>query len=304
MRELQLLRLNILMSFNTQLFKSFIAVSVALVGLSLKLGDIDNNNLGEDSLAELFEMLKDVETESITINEERIASFPKGIQQAQVDEAGKFAYPATCNATNPIIDYPYCFHGTLEQGEKTTIDAKVDFFDIDDPRDNTVIGMTAVYDGKTQSELHVHAGGDAQIISYGNKKKAAATIFLKAYDEELSQSSGLGDTTKENFVAIPHFKIYGLNRLLSDIDVQPGENSKSYVFAGKPYNLGFNVSVYVEKTVKLGIKVGGALDLSLTTVKNNITNWLLKGTARVVVKPPIGPNFNFPYDYISATIAI
>mmetsp|Transcript_12093 Transcript_12093/g.10067 ORF Transcript_12093/g.10067 Transcript_12093/m.10067 type:complete len:108 (-) Transcript_12093:89-412(-) len=105
-------------------------------------------------------------------------------------------------------------------------------------------------------------------------------------------------------LAIPHFKLYGLGRLLSDIDVQPGENSKSYVFAGKPYNLGFNVSVYVEKEVKLGVKVRGALDLSLTTVKNNISNWFLKGTARVAVIPPFGPNFNFLYGYISTAISI
>ncbi|KAF4670495.1 hypothetical protein FOL47_002014 [Perkinsus chesapeaki] len=268
------------------------------------LSTVDEYGYDEDSMAQLFDSLKELETEVKIMNEERVASFPKGVQQAQVDDGGKFYYPPGCNSTTQIFNYSYCFHGQLNQSEQTTIDAVVDLFDIDDPRDNTAIGLKAVYDGKTQSELHVHAGGDAQIISFGDKKKAAATIYLKAYDEELSQPSGLGDTTKESFVAIPHFKIYGYGYWLADVDVQPGEDAKSYVFAGKPYNLGFNVSVYVEKEAKLAFKIGAALDVSLTTVKNKITNWFLKGSARVVVKPPIGPNFNFPYDYISSFISI
>lgn len=288
------------------MFRSFIVTSVALVGLSLKLDAKDNLDLlmaDEDSLVQLFEALKVLEADFYKMNQERIASFPKGPVQAQVGAAGNFAFPANCNATTRIFGYPYCFHGSkVVEDEKVTIDAKVDLFDLQKAKDNTVIGLTAAYNGKTMSELEVHAGGSAEIISYGNKGTAAMTIELRAYDEELSGALGLGETTKNEFFAIPHIKIYGFGYLLADIVLERGENSKSYVFAGKPYNMGFNVSEHVEKEVKFKIKVRAALEMSLTTVKNDMDSWILKSTARVVVIPPIGPNFNFPYDYITQEI--
>mmetsp|Transcript_20236 Transcript_20236/g.16928 ORF Transcript_20236/g.16928 Transcript_20236/m.16928 type:complete len:86 (-) Transcript_20236:104-361(-) len=76
----------------------------------------------------------------------------------------------------------------------------------------------------------------------------------------------------------------------------------SYVFAGKPYNLGFNVSVSAKKTVEvkvLKVDVGVALDLSLATVNYDMNLWLLQGTVRIFVNPSTGPNINIPFDYIT-----
>ncbi|KAF4646693.1 hypothetical protein FOL47_005775, partial [Perkinsus chesapeaki] len=171
----------------TIMFKSLIVVSLAVLVSSIKLDQFGDNEYDDESMTNLLDFLKDLETDFKRMNEERIAAFPKDIKKAQLEANGSFSYPAGCGPTNQTLNYAYCFHGTLVKGDKTTVDAKVDFFDIDDPRDNTVVGLTAEYDGQTQSELRVHAGGDAQIVSFGNKKTAAATVYLKAYDEELSQ---------------------------------------------------------------------------------------------------------------------
>ncbi|KAF4651080.1 hypothetical protein FOL47_000676 [Perkinsus chesapeaki] len=309
------------------MLKAFVAISIAAVGLTLKLDEVYNNLYDEDSMAQLFGFLKELETEVKSMNEERMASFPKGVQQAQVDDAGKFSYPPGCNATTQIINYSYCFHGYLNQTPQATnensqqVDAVVDFFDLDKAEDNAVIGLRATYTGTsrvkssdflsggqsaapTASELEVHAGGDAKILSFGNPSRAGTSIHLETYDEQLDQPQGIGELTKRAFVAKPRFLIYGLSKRLGEIIFEPGDDAVSYVFMGKAYNLGFNVSVYKEEKVKLGFKIGGALDLSLTTVKRNLTNWFLKGSARVVVKPPIGPNFNFPYYFLSTAISL
>ncbi|KAF4650036.1 hypothetical protein FOL47_001506 [Perkinsus chesapeaki] len=270
--------------------KSLIIFCLAVVGLNLKLDQIDGNGYDEDSMSQFISILKELKTEFIKMNDERIASFSKGIQQAHVDDAGMFSYPPTCNVTNPVFNYSYCFHGYINQSnetDETTTDARIDLFDLDDPRDFAVIGLKAVYNGEVHSDLTVDAGGDAEVASFGNKKYAPLAVLVKTYNEELSEpeglgSSGLGALAKDYFFAVPHFKVYAFGRNVLDFDVERGPNAQGYVFAGKPYNLGFNISEYVTRPAPYGITVGVALDMSLTTVKNNISDWMLEGKARVV----------------------
>ncbi|KAF4689464.1 hypothetical protein FOZ60_001651 [Perkinsus olseni] len=224
---------------------------------------------------ELINSLKALEAYWVKMDEERVASFSAGPQLASVSADGSFAFPPNCTPAVRPANYPFCFHGKRGQnGNEKNITAIVDFFDVNDPKDNTVIGFAAEYEGANARDLEAYAGGEAELLF------PPWAFSLKTYDVELPQPGMLG-TLQNSFVAEPHIKFYIANKNVLDADAGPAPTS--YVYAKKSMNVGFNVSAGIERSIPKG-SVGASLKLTLNTVKGNDSMWLLDGTGKATFK--------------------
>ncbi|KAF4675447.1 hypothetical protein FOL47_007755 [Perkinsus chesapeaki] len=268
-------------------------------------------NVDDDILSDLIATLKEAEAENKKVNEKRVASFHGDVQQASVSSNDTFSFPANCTPTSRNESYPYCFHGSLQGQNKATDDttketrvhAVVDFFDIFNPNESTAVGLKAVYEDEEVQKLDVDAEGHAELLSYGNKNKAAVSIFLATHVEELYNLGQLG-IMRNSFVSNVHIKLYAYGYLVMDVESVPVQSSD--VFAGKQFNLGFNMSASYEKAipgVPFEASGGASLELSLHTVKNDFHKWALLGKADIFIKTPIS-TFHFPYTYISEVISV
>ncbi|KAF4653179.1 hypothetical protein FOL47_010658 [Perkinsus chesapeaki] len=264
----------------------------------------------DDTLSDMIETLKKAEDENKKLEEERVASFEKGVQQASVSSNGTFSFPANCTPTNRNESYPYCFHGSLQGQNKSTGDttkttivhASVDYFDILNPKESTSIGFTASYEDKEVQKLDAEAAGQAELISYGDKGKAALTISL-ATDVNDVYNPGQLVMMRDTFASNVHFNLYAYGYLVMDVETVPLQTSE--VFAGKSYNTGFNMSASYEESIP-GIpftSAGASIELSLRTVKNDLHKWRLLGKADAFIRTPIS-TFHFPYTYISDSISV
>ncbi|KAF4718053.1 hypothetical protein FOZ62_019547 [Perkinsus olseni] len=249
----------------------------------------------------LVNALKALEAYWVKMDEERVASFSAGPQLASVSADGSFAFPPNCTPLVRPANYPFCFHGNrTHNGNNKNITAIVDFFDVNDPKDNTVIGFAAEYEGATARGLEAYAGGEAELMMVGNKSYAGAAVYLKTYDVELRQPGMLG-ALQNSFVAEPHIKFYAFHYEI--LDVEGGPVPTSYVYAKKSVNVGFNVSAGIERSVKFG-SVGASLHLTLNTVKGNDSRWLLDGVGKVTFKLAGILNLNLPIHYLQQEIVI
>mmetsp|Transcript_3518 Transcript_3518/g.5423 ORF Transcript_3518/g.5423 Transcript_3518/m.5423 type:complete len:95 (+) Transcript_3518:252-536(+) len=86
--------------------------------------------------------------------------------------------------------------------------------------------------------------------------------------------------------------------LIMDMESIPVQSSE--VFAGKSFNLGFNMSATYEKAIP-GIPFtasgGASIELSLRTAKNDLHKWTLVGKADAFIKFPITTS-HFTHEYI------
>ncbi|KAF4653181.1 hypothetical protein FOL47_010660 [Perkinsus chesapeaki] len=272
----------------------------------------------DDTLADMIETLKKAEAENKEMNEKRVASFDKGVQQASESSNGTFSFPANCTPTSRNESYPFCFHGSLREQNKSTDDttkttkvhAAVDFFDIFNPNESTAIGLKALYEDEEVEKLDAEAGGHAELLSYGNKSSAAISIYLDTHVEELHHPGQLG-IMRSSFVSKVHFKFYEYGYLVMDMESIPVQSSD--VFAGKSFNLGFNMSAFYEESVPgvpFTASAGASVELSLRTGKNDLEGhsyevhkWTLLGKAEMFIKTPI-TIVHFPYTYISQVISV
>ncbi|EER04812.1 hypothetical protein Pmar_PMAR026364 [Perkinsus marinus ATCC 50983] len=267
----------------------FVRISIATIALiSLAEGIVVGRSTGDEKplfgsidnleiTPELINLLKELEAEFIKQDEERIASYPEGPQLAAVSADGSFSYPPGCTPDERPESRYYCFHGKRNTtGGVKQVTAIVDLFDINDPQDNVVIGLTAEFADKTAKRLDTHAGGEAEVVAFGNKKRLGAALSLETYDVE-SPKPGLLGRVQKNIVANPHFKIYVFSYLALDIEHVPSDTS--YMYATNAGNMGFNVTTSITKKVTLGT-VGASLSLTLDTLKANDSVWDLKGTAK------------------------
>ncbi|KAF4718052.1 hypothetical protein FOZ62_019546 [Perkinsus olseni] len=250
---------------------------------------------------ELINALKALEAYWVKMDEERVASFSVGPQLASVSADGSFAFPPNCTPLVRPANHSYCFHGHRAQdGNNKNITGIVDFFDVNDPKDNTVIGLTAEYEGATARGIEAHVGGEAELMMVGNKSYAGAAVYLKTYDVELPQPGMLG-ALQNSFIAEPHIKFYAFHYEI--LDVEGGPVPTSYVFGKKPVDVGFNVSASIERPVQFG-SVGASLHLTLSTVKGNDSRWLLDGVGKATFKLAGILNFNLPVHYLQEDIEI
>ncbi|EEQ99551.1 hypothetical protein Pmar_PMAR015002 [Perkinsus marinus ATCC 50983] len=259
-------------------------------------GSIDNPEL----TPELINLLKELEADFIKQDEERIASYDEGPQIATVSDDGSFSYPPGCDPeTRPENKY-YCFHGKrITTGTEKEVTAIVDLFDITDPQDNVIMGLTAEFEGKTAKSLQAHAGGEAEVVAFGNKKRLGGALTLGTSDVE-SPKPGLLGRLEKNIVGNPHFRVYVLGYLTLDMEHVP--TASSYVYATDAGNMGFNVTTSVTKKLKLG-SVGASLSLTLDTLKANNSVWDLKGEARAFVST-LFLKLNFPATFLKERIVL
>ncbi|KAF4692731.1 hypothetical protein FOZ63_001320 [Perkinsus olseni] len=250
---------------------------------------------------ELINFFKALEAYFVKMDEQRVATFSAGPQLASVSADGTFAFPPNCTPLEKPANYPYCFHGNrTHNGNNKNITAIVDFFDVNDPKDNTVIGFAAEYEGATARGLEAYAGGEAELMIVGNKSYAGAAVYLKTYEVELPQPGMLG-ALQNSFVAEPHIKFYAFNYEI--LDVEGGPVPTSNVYAKKSVNVGFNVSAGIERPVQFG-SVGASLHLTLNTVKGNDSRWLLNGVGKATFKLAGILNLNLPINYLKQEIVI
>ncbi|EER04818.1 hypothetical protein Pmar_PMAR026370 [Perkinsus marinus ATCC 50983] len=153
----------------------FVRISVATIAfISLAEGIVVGRSTGDEKplfgsiqnlelTPELINLLKELEVEFIKQDEERIASYHEGPQLAAVSADGSSSYPPGCTPDERPENRYYCFHGKRNTADKEKqVTAIVDLFDINDPQDNVVIGLTAEFADKTARSLQTHAGGDAK----------------------------------------------------------------------------------------------------------------------------------------------
>ncbi|EER04810.1 hypothetical protein Pmar_PMAR026362 [Perkinsus marinus ATCC 50983] len=292
----------------------FFRISVATIALiSLAEGIVVGRSTGdEESLCgsldplectpELINLVKELEAELIEQDdEERIASYHEDPQLAAVSADGSFSYPPGCTPDVRPQNRYYCFHGKRNTTgkEKKQVTAIVDLFDINDPQDNVVIGLTAEFECKTAMRLSTHAGGEAEVVAFGNKKRLGAYLSLATYDVETPKPGLLGRVQK-NLVANPHFKIYVFSYLALDIEHLP--SNTSYMYATNAGNMGFNVTTSISKKVTLGT-VDASFSLTLDTLKANDSIWDLKGTAKASVTNAL-IKLHFPVTFLRERIIL
>jgi len=256
--------------------------------------------LDDEAFSDMIETLKMAESYNKKLEEKRVAAFSKGVQQASMLSDGVFSFPGNCTPTNQAEDHPYCFHGSITENETTQVNATVNFFDLYDSEETTMIGLKTTYKDEEVQKLDVNAGGKAELVSFGNKSTAAASIFLATHVEELYNPAQLG-IMRNSFVSQVHFNMYAYGYLVMNMETIPIQRSD--VFAGKSYNVGFNMSASYEKGLPYSLSAGASIVLSLQTVKNDLHKWKLLGIADAFVKTPIS-TFHFPYTYISDVISI
>ncbi|KAF4712060.1 hypothetical protein FOZ63_028719 [Perkinsus olseni] len=250
---------------------------------------------------ELINALKALEAYFVKMDEERVASFSVGPQLASVSADGSFAFPPHCTPLEKPANYPYCFHGNRTlNGKERSVTAVVDFFDINDPKDNTVIGLTAEFEGKDAQDLEAQVGGEAELMLVGKKSHAAAAIYLKTYDMQ-SPNPGMLGTLQNTFVAEPHIKFYAFNYEILDLENGPVQTSN--VYAKKPVDVGFNVAAEISKPVQFG-SVAASLQLTLNSIKGNDSRWSLRGGGKVTFGIPPLLNVNIPINYIKEDIEV
>ncbi|KAF4733969.1 hypothetical protein FOZ62_019519, partial [Perkinsus olseni] len=102
-------------------------------------GHLPSANINDwEVTPELINALKTLEAYWVKMDEKRVASFSAGPQLASISADGGFAFPPNCTPLERPANYSYCFHGNRTQnGKDKTVVAVVDFFDINDPKDNT-----------------------------------------------------------------------------------------------------------------------------------------------------------------------
>ncbi|EER04809.1 hypothetical protein Pmar_PMAR026361 [Perkinsus marinus ATCC 50983] len=290
----------------------FVRISVATIALiSLAEGIVVGRSTGDEKplfgsidnlelTPELINLLKKLEAEFIKQDEERIASYPEGPQLAAVSADGSFSYPPGCTPDQRPEKKYYCFHGKrTTTGNEKQVTAIVDLFDVNDPQDNVVIGFTTEFADKTAKSLDTHAGGDAEVVAFGNKKRLGAALSLATSDVE-SPKPGLLGRVEKKIIVNPHFKIYVFNYLALDLEHAPTDSS--YMYATNAGNMGFNVTTSITKKVTLGT-VGGSLHLTLDTLKANDSIWDLKGTAKAFVSNVL-IKLNIPVTFLQERIVL
>ncbi|EER04813.1 hypothetical protein Pmar_PMAR026365 [Perkinsus marinus ATCC 50983] len=291
----------------------FVRISVATIALiSLAEGIVVGRSTGDEKplfgsidnlelTPELINQLKELETELIKQDEKRIASYPEGPQLAAVSADGSFSYPPGCTPDERPKSRYYCFHGKrTTTGKEKEVTAIVDLFDVNDPQDNVVIGFTTEFAAKTAKSLDLHAGGEAEVVTFGKeKKRISGSLSLATYDVE-SPKPGLLGREQKNMAVNMHLKLYVHNFLVMDIEHVPTESS--YTYATNAGNMGFNVTGSVTKKIKFGT-VGGSLHLTLDTTRGNDSIWYLKGTAKAFCKTTFF-NVNFPVTFLGEKITL
>ncbi|EER04819.1 hypothetical protein Pmar_PMAR026371 [Perkinsus marinus ATCC 50983] len=291
----------------------FVRISVATIALtSLAEGIVVDRPSGDEKplmgsfddlelTPEAINLLKEYEADLIKQNEEFIASSSATSLLAAVSADGSFSYPPGCSPDIRPEGKYFCFHGkrnTTRKGKEVT--AIVDVFDLKDPQDNVALGMTATFDAKRATYLDLHAGGEAEVVAFGNRNKLGAAISLATYDMQASSKPGLLGRLQTKVKVDPRFKIYVLGYQV--INVEHTGNQASYVYATKPGTMGFNVSTGTTNKIKLGT-AGASLHLTLDTYKNNDSVWILKGTGMAFVNIPL-IKLNIPVTFINDKIVL
>ncbi|KAF4666747.1 hypothetical protein FOL47_003925 [Perkinsus chesapeaki] len=277
--------------------------SVAIVQNPIRPYDMSSILPDDEELSEMINFMKMVEGLSKEFNQKQAASFPKGIQQASVPSDGSFAFPPNCTSYGRPEQYSYCFHGKLNESEKTTVEATMEFFDSGNPNKSTLVGVDAVYDDKKKlKSLDARAGGEAQLVYFGNKT-VKATIAMATYIEPDDSSSSYELGTPRDVPLVAQL-IFGVSVMKYGPFLVPVKAQTSKVFAHNSYHLGFNISSTLE-TIEYRVKFGVTFSLSFKTVKNDLREWKLLGQAEVFsILPVLNYKVSYPFKFIESDISL